>query len=511
MRSSPVYLLESPTVFYPFAIAVILAPSSSSAARVRFAVLYCRPLFTVLLVCMARRQKLGAADVAWLRMESSVNPMTIVGIIGLEEPMRLADLKRLLEERLLIFERFRQRVVYRGGTPMWETDPHFDLDAHVHRAGLAVPDKKASLEELASELMSTPLDFSKPPWQFHLIERFDGGSALIGRLHHCIGDGIALIHVLLALTDERFDPARATPSYGRERSGERLGDRLLRRAAKAADGLSQAAAAVVAGSLEAVQHPGKAFEWARQGLSVGAAASKIALMASDSETRFKAPASVVKRVAWSAPLPLGDVKAVAHGVGGKLNDVLMAAVAGALRRYLAAHGEPTDGVEIGAVIPVNLRHEERAFDLGNVFGLVFLSLPVGIAEARARLMEVKRRMDRIKSSAEPAVAFGIVQAIGAGPELLHEQVVAVLSSKVSAVVTNVPGPTERLHFYGNEVRRVIFWVPRAGDIGLGVSVMSYAGEVMIGIATDAKMAPDPAALVAAFQDELAALADEFGR
>ena len=427
---------------------------------------------------MARRQKLGAADVAWLRMESSVNPMTIVGIIGFEEPMRLDDLKRLIEERLLIFERFRQRVVYRAGTATWETDPHFDLDAHVHRAGLAVPDKKASLEELASDLMSTPLDFSKPPWQFHLIERFDGGSALIGRLHHCIGDGIALIHVLLALTDERFDAARATPSYGREPSGS-LAERLLRRTAKAADEVGRAATSAVAGGLDALQHPGQAFEWARQGLSVGAAASKIALMASDSETRFKAPASVIKRVAWSAPLPLGEVKAVAHGVGGKLNDVLMAAVAGALRRYLDGHGEPTAGVEIGAAIPVNLRDEERAFDLGNVFGLAFLSLPVGIADARARLVEVKRRMDRIKSSPEPAVAFGIIQAIGAGPEFLHEQVVDILSSKVSAVVTNVPGPTERLHFYGNAVRRLMFWVPRAGHIGLGVSVISYAGEVML--------------------------------
>ncbi len=459
---------------------------------------------------MARRQKLSAADVAWLRMESSVNPMTIVGIIGFDEPMALDDLKRLVGERLLILERFRQRVVYRRGTAVWETDPHFDLDAHVHRVGLAKPDTKASLEELASDLMTTPLDFSKPPWQFHLVERFDGGSALIGRLHHCIGDGIALIHVLLALTDEMFDPGRATPSYGRERAGETVADRLLRRAASAADELGQAAASVLTGGLDVVQHPGKAFEWARQGMSVGAAASKIALMASDSETRFKAPATVIKRVAWSAPLPLAEVKAVAHGVGGKVNDVLMAAVTGALRRYLHSHGEPIDRVEVGSAIPVNLRPYERAFDLGNVFGLVFLSLPVGIADARERMLEVKRRMDTIKSSAEPAVAFGILQAIGAGPELLHEQVVEILSSKVSAVVTNVPGPTERLHFYGNGVRRLMFWVPRAGDIGLGVSVMSYAGEVMIGIATDVKMAPDPGALVAAFHAEMEALVAEFG-
>ena len=178
-------------------------------------------------------------------------------------------------------------------------------------------------------------------------------------------------------------------------------------------------------------------------------------------------------------------------------------------RYLDGHGESADDLEVRAAIPVNLRPLERAFDLGNVFGLAFLSLPVGIADARERLLEVKRRMDTIKSSAEPAVAFGILQAIGAGPETLHEQVVEILSSKVSAVMTNVPGPRERLHLAGNPMTRILFWVPRAGDIGLGVSIMSYADEVTLGIATDAKMAPDPDVLVRCFQDELDALTAEF--
>lgn len=145
-----------------------------------------------------------------------------------------------------------------------------------------------------------------------------------------------------------------------------------------------------------------------------------------------------------------------------------------------------------------------------MFGLAFLSLPVGIVDAGARLLEVKRRMDMLKSSAEPGVAFGILQAIGAGPEFLHGQVVDILSSKVSAVMTNVPGPRERLHFLGNPVSRIMFWVPRAGDIGLGVSIISYADEVLLGVATDARMAPDPNVIVAGFHAELDALVEEFG-
>ena len=458
---------------------------------------------------MARSQKLGAADVAWLRMESAVNPMTIVGVLGFRERLSVEELKLLTEERLLIFERFRQRVTDFEGTPTWRSDPHFDLDAHVHRAGLPAPGGKAAIEELVSDLMSTPLDLARPPWQFHLVEDFDGGSVLIVRLHHCLGDGIALIHVLISMADENFDPGRAVPDYGREPHANGLLGSVLKPVGRAINTAGRAVSGTISGGAGIIQRPAKVLDWARQGMSVGAAASKIALLASDSDSRFKRPAGVVKRASWSAPIPLGRVKAIGRGVDAKLNDVLMAAVAGGLRRYFEQHGEPTDGVEVGSVIPVNLRPLESAFDLGNVFGLVFLSLPVGIVDARERLVEIKARMDRIKSSAEPAVAFGILQAIGAGPKLLHEQVVEILSSKVSAVVTNVPGPRERLHLAGNPISRIMFWVPRAGDIGLGVSIISYADEVLLGIATDARMAPDPDALVRGFHDELDALTAEF--
>jgi WS/DGAT/MGAT family acyltransferase len=459
---------------------------------------------------MALKQPLGAADVAWLRMETPVNPMTITTLIGFSEPMSLEELKLLIKERVLLFARFRQRVVYRDGVATWEEDPNFTLDAHVHRIGLAEPDTKSSLEELVGDLMSTPLDFSKPPWQYHLIEHYDGGSALVVRLHHCIGDGISLVHVLLSMTDEEFDPDRAIPSYGKDSSDRSFVGRLLDPVGKAVTQAGRAVGGVAFGGLKLVQQPGKALEWAKQGMSVGAAVSKIALMASDSETRFKAPAGVVKRAAWSQPVPLDQIKAIGRGSGAKVNDVLLAAVTGSLRRYLDAHAEPTAGVEIRATIPVNLRPLERAFELGNEFGLVFLSLPVGIVDARERLLEIKQRMDMIKSSAEPAVAFGILQAIGAGPEILHEQVVEILSSKVSAVMTNVPGPRQRLHFLGNPIRRLMFWVPRAGDIGLGVSIFSYADEVLLGIATDARMVPAPSAIVAGFHAELDALLEEFG-
>lgn len=460
---------------------------------------------------MPRTQKLGAADVAWLRMDSAVNPMTIVGLLAFAEPMPLDRLKAMLRERLLIFERFRQRLRLDDGAPRWETDASFDIDAHVHRIGLPAPGDKAALQEAVGQLMTDRLDLSKPPWQFHLVENYDGGAVAIGRLHHTIGDGIALVHVLLSMADETFatlDPS-TIPSYGREPVKKSLLESLAGPAGKTVTGLGRAAGAAVGGTLGLVQQPGKLFEWAKTSMSVGAAASRIALLPADSETRFKGEVGVTKRVAWSAAMPLDEVKGVAHAAGAKLNDVLLAAVAGGLRRYFEAQGDAVEEVEIGSVIPVNLRPLSRAFELGNQFGIVFLSLPVGIPEAAERLREVTRRMELIKASAEPAVAYAILQAIGTGPHAVHREVVDLLSAKCSAVMTNVPGPTEPLHFLGNRLSHVMFWVPRTGAIGLGVSIISYAGTVRLGVATDARMAPDPTAIVAGLHEEFEALRAEF--
>jgi diacylglycerol O-acyltransferase / wax synthase len=458
-----------------------------------------------------KSQKLAAADIAWLRMDSPTNPMTIAGLMAFAAPMRLEQIRTLVEERLLIFERFRQTIRGASDSPTWVTDEHFDLGAHVHRIGLPAPGDKAALQELVGTLMSDRLDLSKPPWQMHLVEEFDGGAVLIVRLHHTLGDGIALINVLLSMADEHFaefDRSRI-PSYGRVPERRSLLESLTRPLGKTVTGLGRAAGSVLSGAFDLAQSPGKVFDLARTSLSVGAAASRIALYPTDSPTRFKGEVGVTKRVAWSGPFPVADVKAVGRAVDAKINDVLLAAVAGGLRRYFLAEGDPVEGVEFGTVIPVNLRAPEQAFELGNRFGIVFLYLPVGIPDARERLLEVQRRMGTIKSSAEPVVAYAILQAIGAGPSLLHREVVDLLSARFSSVTTNVPGPQEQIHILGVPVSHLMFWVPRAGEIGLGISVISYNGTVRVGVATDAKMAPDPGALVRGLHEEFEALKAEF--
>ena len=445
----------------------------------------------------ANNLPMNPADVAWLRMERPTNPMTITGVMTTATPLDRPALERLIGERLVPFRRFRQYVENpRGARPKWVDDPAFSLDRQIVPLALDDAGDQRALESAVSRLMSTPLDLTGPPWEFHHVEHYGAGSALIIRLHHCIGDGIALMHVLLSIADESFDASKIPGGGGRRRSvAARVGRTLRGAAAETAD---------------MVIHPSRLLRRARQGGRGAGALAALLAMRPDSLTIFKGPATRIKRAAWTRPLELEAIKAVARAQNAKINDVLLAAAAGALRRYLASRGQSTDSVEIRAAVPFNVRPLERAFELGNRFALVFLPLPVGIASASARLTALKERMDAIKMSAQPAVVFGILQSIGLAPKWAHRMVVKMFSEKCSAVMTNVPGPTEPLHLLGRRIDGLMFWVPQAGDIGLGLSILSFDGHVLVGVAADAAKVADPSELTAAFESEFEALAAEVG-
>jgi hypothetical protein len=230
------------------------------------------------------------------------------------------------------------------------------------------------------------------------------------------------------------------------------------------------------------QHPTKAIALAELGGALGAEIAKLALMGQDSPTRFKGKPGVEKRVAWADPLPLDEVKTVGHALRASVNDVLLSCVAGALRAYLAGKGDPTDGVTMRALVPVNLRPPEKAGRLGNQFGLVFLELPIGIENPIERLYAVRATM-------------------GAGPKLLQEQLLVTLARNASAVVTNVPGPQQPLYLAGGRIAQFMFWVPQSGDIGMGVSILSYCGAVQFGLITDRGFCPDPERVIGRFGPE----------
>lgn len=458
---------------------------------------------------MARqREPFAPVDAAWLRMEDSTNLMMITGVMMFHERIDPVRLRSTLAERLVArYDRFRKRAVQTpsGGSPaVWEDDPHFSIDAHLHYIALPAPGDQHALHDLVSDMMSTPLDFSKPLWQFHLVDGYGKGCALVVRIHHSIADGIALVSVLLSMTDNDANPHTTVPAAIPEiRHDPRSPiESLVRQANRAAKTAESVAERVVRESQELFTNSARAGELAAVGADGLAALGKLLLMSPDPKTILKGRLGVRKIARWSQPIPLDEVRRISKVSGGTINDVVLAAVAGALRRYLIERGTAVDGLNLRAVVPVNLRPLDRPPTLGNQFGVVFLPLPIGMADPYDRLVELRERMELIKHSPEAIVAFGILTTMGRSPAQLQDIAVGMFGSKATAVMTNVPGPRDPIYMAGASVDQIMFWVPQSGRLGLGVSILSYAGKVMVGVAVDAGLIPDPDRIIAGFHDEL---------
>jgi diacylglycerol O-acyltransferase / wax synthase len=253
-------------------------------------------------------------------------------------------------------------------------------------------------------------------------------------------------------------------------------------------------------ALDLARHPLRAGNYLRDGAGVAGELGYLLLMKSDSATRFKGKPNGSKRVAWCEPLKLPEVQAASRALGCSINDILLSCVAGAMRGYLADKGDRTQGLEIRALVPKDLR-EPGDSELGNRFGLLAVELPVGIEHPIERLTTVRQRMLALKASYEPATTLGLLAALGYAPKMAQEPLLDLLASRATAVMTNVPGPTEPLTVAGSRLKQWLSWVPQSGDVGMGVSIFSYAGQVQFGLITDTALISDPEALVSRFPEE----------
>lgn len=452
---------------------------------------------------------MSPVDVAWLSMEEPTNLMMVNAVITFDKPLDMDRVRKVFEYRWLRFDRFRKRVVHPPipmFRPYWETDPHFDLNLHLQRIALPAPGDQAALQDLVSDLMSMPLDFSRPPWKFYIIENYGEGCAVMARLHHCVADGMALVEVLLSLTDFQPDAPLVPPGESEPSDDGSLFDGLAREMGNTVNFIRRTADRAYREAFDAIQDSDRAVQLGEQGAGVGLAATRLLARSADPRTRLKGKLGVMKRAAWSRPIPLSDVKLVKNNLGGTVNDVLVTAIAGGLRNYLLSKGDDLSGsngdLEFRAAVPVNLRSESDAGKLGNKFGLVFLTLPVGVAEPVMRLAEVRRRMRELKRSAEAPVTLGVLGMMGLGTDAFRELVVRILEPKATIVLTNVPGPPIPLYLAGREIREIMFWVPAAGRLGVGVSILSYANNVYLGVSTDAGLVPDPECIIEGVYEEL---------
>lgn len=253
--------------------------------------------------------------------------------------------------------------------------------------------------------------------------------------------------------------------------------------------------------LEFAVHPGRlvdalALLGDEDNRAVNDVSSVTKLLLSDSSpTVWSGTPGRAKAIAWSAPLSLPDIKAVSRSQGATVNDVLLAAVAGGVQRYLGLHHGRAR--EIQWLVPVNLKPfaDNLPEELGNYFALVMLPMPLGVADRSARIRQMRSQMQRIKHSDEAVMTFGLQRAMSVSPGQVQFFLTNFFANKTVGVLTNVPGPTELLNFAGSPVVQIVGFAPCSGDQPIAATIFSYNDTVTIGFATDAGLIPDPEVLV----------------
>lgn len=440
--------------------------------------------------------RMDPVDAAWLHMARPTNRVIVNSVMWFDEPVDWDAYRQVLAERLIArYPRFTQRVVEVPAFAWWEDAAAFDLEAHLHHRVLPAPGGRADLEDFVSGLLHRQLPLERPLWEMYLIDGYRGrGSAILARIHHCIADGIALSRVMLSLTDDPTAAADADIAAPAPHAG----------AVAAGLGRLTHLGGDLAGDL---RHPSRIPRQVAEGVYAARAFATLVGLPPDADTSLRGHAEIGKRVLWSDPMPLADIHTFARHAHATVTEVVLAALSGALRSYLArADGAAPD---VRAMLPVNLRplDEPLPAELGNRFGLAYVSLPVSVDDRAERLAETRRRTAELRNSAQGTVSFQVLDLVGRTPYAMEQSVVDIFGNKATAVVTSVPGPHRPVFLAGRRVRGMIAWPPEAGNLGLGVSIISYDGDLTIGILADERLVSAPAELLAGITAELDELLD----
>ena len=422
---------------------------------------------------MFKLDRMSSVDYAWRRMDSASNLMVINAALMFDGPLDLQRLRQTIAGRLLAYPRFRQRVVLRGRTPYWQEMAGFELDDHLQHHSLSQNWGRAELQHYLSGLAHEPLPEDRPLWQLHVLENADRSFAVVFRLHHCIADGIALMDVIHQLTDAGQEEAERMSSYAVRGSDE---------------GLAGAG--------------GKWLRAARQTVET----AKLGILLNDDQTLFKGTPGSEKQIVWSQRMSLAEVKAVARRHDSTINDVLCSAIGGALGAYLGEQGERPD-VMVRAAMTFNLRDKRQAYQLGNDFGLVALNLHTGITDPLKRLQDAKARLQQLKASRQANATRAILGLAGRLPLMLQRFALNLFTNKGSLVISNLEGPKTVRYLAGARMSDMVFWVPQTGNLGIGVSIISYAGNIQFGVFADRKLLPHPERFAALCVEQFTQLAE----
>jgi diacylglycerol O-acyltransferase / wax synthase len=448
-------------------------------------------------------ERLSSLDSLFLELEDRTAHMHVGAVVVFEGAAPpYPDLLRLVESRLDRVPRYRQRVQFvpfKQGRPVWVDESQFDLEYHVRHTALPAPGGDAELKKLAGRLFSQALDRDKPLWEMWLVEGLDNDRfAVISKTHHCMLDGISGVDLATVVMDT--EPSSEPPPAPSEWTP--------RPAPKPSELLSQSL-------LEQITSP---FQVVRDALNSNNAARKLLREIAGG---FKplwglagmglAPASPLNRPIGphrrfeTLDLPLPEVRKIKRATRATVNDVLLTIVAGAVRQWLSARGEPP-GTELRVLVPVSMRgaHDRKTF--GNQISAVFCPLPVTEANPLERLRKVREAMKGIKETGQAVGAAALASLGDFAPPTLMAQAARLqaVTRFFNLLVTNVPGPQFPLYLLGRKLRACYPQVPLAAYQSLGIALLSYHGKVCVGMLGDLEVRDLPS-LADALRTSLAEL------
>jgi diacylglycerol O-acyltransferase len=434
---------------------------------------------------MARAKRLSPLDATFLYWEKPNQRMHVGCVALLDGPIGFEPFAKAMEERLGAIERYRERPVrplLDLDWPRWETDPTFEVRRHLRHVAVPPPGGEQELHELVDSLFATRLDPRHPLWETYLIDGLAGGrSALLCKVHHAMIDGVSGAQVLEAMADPAPHAAPHSSPYA---PAERSIRNALRPSALLAMGRDVVAALDIVRSV---------------------------LFDAMPALPFNGPITDARRIVW-ASFPLDDFLTLRGLAGCKVNDVVLAVIAGAIRRYLEARGSRADGVRPRVLVPVSIRRANDHMTLGNLVSSMFPRLPIDVADPVERLRCVAEEMRMLKEQGQPRAAGLAMQLVGALPAPVNALLGRFVPSTppINTVCTNVPGPREACHLLGRRILEVHPIVPLFQGLGMEFAIMSYAGKVSISAAVEPHLVPEAADIPSYLHAALHELRDALG-
>lgn len=448
--------------------------------------------------------RLSGLDSSFLHLERGPAHMHVASTTVFEGPTPdYEEFRDHIESRLHLVPRFRQKLRFvplGQGRPRWVDDPQLNLGYHVRHTALPSPGSEEQLRTLAARIFSQRLDRSKPLWEMWLVDGLEGDRfAIVSKTHHCLVDGVSGVDITAVLFDAAPEPelpaqpsdrwvARPEPS-----DAELLGEALVERLTSPAE--------VVRGARSVFRAPRRAARAAVDALEAAGALAKSGLAAPPSP--FNVSIGPYRRFAWHT-VALEDLKRVKNAAGGTVNDVVLAAVSGALARYLRQHGYSTQDLELRAMVPISVRGDDEHGALGNRVSSYMAPLPVWCDDPVEQLRHVSSTMGDLKQSKQAVGATLMTELADFAPPTIAGQAARLQSRQrfFNLVVTNVPGPQFPLYLMGRRLEAIYPMVPLARRQAVCFGIMSYDGQVHFGLIGDYDAVSDLDALSADLEDSL---------